>query len=134
MAAYDGFQTVWCNGMRYLIVAGVGEIMMFVGKIMIAAGTTALFYVLITFIPTIKSSIIEPVYALVVCYMFIRSLYSLFHISLLCCLWEYIQLQWIQYWHASLLMNQIMERPFMLLKSYMNLCQMMIEIDKIFMN
>ena len=68
MAAYDGFQAVWCNGMRYLIVAGVGEIMMFVGKIMIAAGSTAIFYVIITFIPSIKENIIEPIYALLVRY------------------------------------------------------------------
>lgn len=50
MAAKDGFEIVWSNGIRYLIVAGIGEIMMFVGKIMISVGTTALFYVLITFV------------------------------------------------------------------------------------
>lgn len=50
MAAKDGFEIVWSNGMRYLIVAGVGGIMMFIGRIMIAAGTTAGFYVLITFV------------------------------------------------------------------------------------
>ena len=54
MAAKDGFETVWSNGMRYLIVAGVGEIMMFIGKLMISAGTTAAFYCLITFVSTIK--------------------------------------------------------------------------------
>ena len=66
MAAKDGFEIVWSNGMRYLIVAGVGEIMMFLGKLMIAAGTTALFYVLITFVPSIKASIVEPIYMLLV--------------------------------------------------------------------
>ena len=66
MAAKDGFETVWSNGMRYLIVAGVGEIMMFLGKLMIAAGTTALFYVLITFVESIKMNIIEPIYMLLV--------------------------------------------------------------------
>ena len=50
MAAKDGFETVWSNGMRYLIVAGVGEIMMFIGKLMISAGATAAFYCMITFV------------------------------------------------------------------------------------
>ena len=66
MAAKDGFETVWSNGMRYLIVAGVGDIMMFIGKLMIAAGSTALFYCLITFVTTIKENIVEPIYLLVV--------------------------------------------------------------------
>ena len=50
MAAKDGFETVWSNGMRYLIVAGVGEIIMFVGKVLISVGATAAFYILITFV------------------------------------------------------------------------------------
>lgn len=66
MAAKDGFEIVWGNGMRYLIVAGVGGIMMFIGRIMIASGTTAAFYVLISFVPSIKAGIIEPLYLLVV--------------------------------------------------------------------
>ena len=66
MAAKDGFETVWSNGMRYLIVAGVGDMMMFIGKLMIAAGATALFYCLITFVTSIKENIIEPIYLLVV--------------------------------------------------------------------
>ena len=66
MAAKDGFEIVWCNGMRYLIVAGVGEIIMFVGKVLISVGTTAAFYCLITFVPSIKSGILEPLYLLLV--------------------------------------------------------------------
>jgi choline transporter-like protein 2/4/5 len=65
-AAKDGFETVWSNGARYLIVAGIGEIMMFFGKLFIAAGTTACFYALITFVPTIKENIVEPLYLLIV--------------------------------------------------------------------
>lgn len=49
-AAKDGFDIVWSNGMRYLIVAGVGGIMMFIGRVSIAVGTTAAFYALITFV------------------------------------------------------------------------------------
>jgi hypothetical protein len=66
MAAWDGFQAVLCNGMRYLIVAGVGKLMMFIGRILIAAGSTAAFYCLITFVPSIKANIIEPLYLLAV--------------------------------------------------------------------
>lgn len=66
MAAYDGFQVVWGNGLRYLVVAGVGEIIMFVGKVMIALGSAGCFYVLITFVPSIKENIVEPLYMLLV--------------------------------------------------------------------
>jgi len=57
-AAKDGFEIVLNNGIRYLVVAGVGKLMMFVGRILIAAGTTLAFYALITFVTSIKSNII----------------------------------------------------------------------------
>ena len=66
MAAFDGFQIVLSNGIRYLVVAGVGKLMMFLGRILIAVGTTAAFYCLITFVTTIKAGIIEPLYLLAV--------------------------------------------------------------------
>lgn len=66
MAAKDGFEIVWNNGIRYLIVAGIGQIMMFIGKIMISVGSTAAFYCLITFVEEIRSGIIEPLYLLLV--------------------------------------------------------------------
>ena len=66
MAAKDGFEIVWCNGMRYLIVAGVGELIMFIGRVMIAVGTTFAFYALITFVSSIQENILEPIYLLVV--------------------------------------------------------------------
>ena len=66
MAAKDGFEIVWSNGMRYLIVAGVGGLMMFLGRILIAVGTTLAFYCLITFVTSIKDNILEPIYLLVV--------------------------------------------------------------------
>lgn len=65
-AAKDGFDIVWSNGMRYLVVAGVGAIIMFIGRITIAAGTTGVFYALITFVASIKANILEPIYLLVV--------------------------------------------------------------------
>lgn len=66
MAALDGFSAVINNGMRYLVVAGVGKLMMFIGRILIAVGSTTAFYCLITFVPSIKSNIIEPLYLLAV--------------------------------------------------------------------
>jgi hypothetical protein len=75
MAAWDGFQAVLNNGVRYLVVAGVGKLMMFIGRILIAVGTTAAFYCLITFVTSIKSNIIEPLYLLAVL-IFICRLYS----------------------------------------------------------
>lgn len=66
MAAKDGFEIVWGNGLRYLVVGGVGAIIMFVGKVMISVGSTAAFYCIITFIPSIKAGILEPLYLLLV--------------------------------------------------------------------
>lgn len=66
MAAKDGFEIVLNNGIRYLVVAGVGKLMMFIGRILIAIGTTLAFYCLITFVPEIKANIIEPLYLLLV--------------------------------------------------------------------
>lgn len=67
-AAKDGFEIVLSNGVRYLVVAGVGALMVFIGKVLIAVGTTALFYCLITFVTSIKSGILEPLYLLLVKY------------------------------------------------------------------
>jgi hypothetical protein len=40
--------------------------MMFIGKLMIAVGTTGLFYVMITYVPQIKENILQPIYLLIV--------------------------------------------------------------------
>jgi fucose permease len=69
MAAKDGFLIVLNNGIRYLVVAGVGKLMMFIGRILIAAGTTLAFYCLITFVTSIKSNIMEPIYLLVIVFI-----------------------------------------------------------------
>ena len=65
-AAKDGFEIVWANPMRYLIVNGVGWIIMFLGKLMIAASTTVCFYLLITYVASIKANVLEPIYLLIV--------------------------------------------------------------------
>lgn len=77
-AAKDGFEIVWSNGMRYLIVAGVGALMAFVGKVMIAVGSTAGFYVLVTFVPSIKDNILEPLYLLMIIFIISFTIASLF--------------------------------------------------------
>ena len=48
-ASKDGFEIVWSNPVRYAVVGGVGEVIMFMGKILIACSTTALVYVYITY-------------------------------------------------------------------------------------
>lgn len=72
MAAYDGFNLVWSNAMRYAIVSGVGEIIMFLGKILISAGTAVAFYVLITYGKTIAKTVFEPILLIIVIFYLIQ--------------------------------------------------------------
>ena len=65
-AAFDGFDLVWSNAMRFAIVGGVGEILMFIGKIMISALTAFAFYCLITYVSSIAATIFEPILLIVV--------------------------------------------------------------------
>lgn len=78
MAAFDGFQAVINNGMRYLVVAGVGKLMMFLGRLLIAAGSTLAFYCLITFVTSIKATVIEPLYLLVIVFIISYAIGALF--------------------------------------------------------
>jgi len=57
MAAKDGFEMVWSNPLRYAVVSGIGEIIMFLGKLMIASATVAAFYAIITFDSTASTSV-----------------------------------------------------------------------------
>lgn len=66
MAAYDGFDLAWSNMLRYSVVSGVGEIIMFLGKILITAGTTLAFYCLITYVQSIAKTVLVPILLLVV--------------------------------------------------------------------
>lgn len=56
--------------MRYAIVGGVGEILMFLGKIMISAATAFAFYCLVTYVTSIAETIFEPILLLVVNFSF----------------------------------------------------------------
>lgn len=57
-AAKDGFEIAWSNPLRFAIVGGVGEIIMFLGKLMIASTTTFAFYCAITYISSIKNNVL----------------------------------------------------------------------------
>jgi predicted ribosomally synthesized peptide with SipW-like signal peptide len=49
MAAKDGFELVWSNPIRYAVVGGIGEVIMFLGKLLVAGGTTAAMYAYLTY-------------------------------------------------------------------------------------
>jgi hypothetical protein len=78
MAAKDGFEIVLNNGIRYLVVAGIGKLMMFIGRILIAVATTLAFYCLITFVISIKENIMEPLYLLVIIFLISFGIGALF--------------------------------------------------------
>jgi hypothetical protein len=64
MAAKDGFELVWSNPLRYATVGGIGEIIMFLGKMLIACGTTLAVYAFITYAGV--STVMSPLLFLVV--------------------------------------------------------------------
>jgi choline transporter-like protein 2/4/5 len=48
-SAKEGFEIVWSNPIRYAVVSGVGEVVMFLGKLLIACSTTSCVYLYITY-------------------------------------------------------------------------------------
>lgn len=66
MAAKDAFELVWSNPLRYAVVNGIGEIIMFLGKLMIASAAVAAFYAFITFYSKAASAIEQPIAMLIV--------------------------------------------------------------------
>jgi hypothetical protein len=91
-AAKDGFELVWSNGIRYTIVAGIGELMMFLGKLAIASLTCGLFYLIIMYNSSARSNVLQPIYLLIVVFimsyavgMLFMSVYSLAMDTLLAC-------------------------------------------------
>lgn len=66
MASIDGVTAILSNPARYSIVSGVGAIMMFITELLITAGATLLFYILITFKESIRNNIMEPIFMLIV--------------------------------------------------------------------
>ena len=73
-------------------MAGVGEIMMFLGKLAIAALTTGAFYLLILYNPSSRINVLQPIYLLIIVFimsyavgMLFMSVYSLAMDTLLAC-------------------------------------------------
>lgn len=66
MASIDGVTAILSNPARYSVVSGVGAIMMFITELLITAGATLLFYILITFKESIRNNIMEPIFMLIV--------------------------------------------------------------------
>lgn len=78
MAAKDGFEIAWCNPVRFAIVNGVGEIIMLLGKLMIAGATTFSFYALITFNSSIQPNVLKPIYLLILVFIIAYAVGMLF--------------------------------------------------------
>ena len=68
-ASWDGISAILSNPLRYGIVSGVGSILMFITQLLISAGATAMFYVLITFVDSIRNNILEPIFLLVIVFL-----------------------------------------------------------------
>jgi hypothetical protein len=69
MASVDGISAVLSNPLRYGIVSGVGSILTFITQLMISAGATAIFYVLITFNTTLRNNVNQPIFLLIVVFL-----------------------------------------------------------------
>jgi TM2 domain-containing membrane protein YozV len=52
--------------MRYAIVGGIGAVIMFLGKIIIASLTAFGFYLLITFVTSVRQNYLQPLYQIIV--------------------------------------------------------------------
>jgi hypothetical protein len=65
-AAKDGFELAWSNALRYAVVGGVGQVIMFLGKMIIAAITAICFYLMITYVSSIRQNYLQPFYQVIV--------------------------------------------------------------------
>ena len=65
-AAKDGFELVWSNPLRYAIVGGIGTVIMFLGKFIIASLTAFLFYILVTYVSSVRDGYLEPLWSVAV--------------------------------------------------------------------
>lgn len=65
-AAKDGFELAWSNPLRFAIVGGIGSVIMFLGKIMIAISTAFIFYLFITYVQSVRDGYAEPMLQVVV--------------------------------------------------------------------
>jgi hypothetical protein len=65
-ASIDGVTSILSNPSRYSIISGVGAIMTFITEMLIAAGGTVCFWILITFKESIRNNMLEPIFMLIV--------------------------------------------------------------------
>lgn len=91
-AAKDGFELAWSNPLRYAVVGGIGTVIMFLGKLMIAALTAFLFYLFITYVNSVSRQYAEPILAVALVFviafligMLFMAVYSVAMDSLLQC-------------------------------------------------
>lgn len=107
MASKDGFEIIWSNPLRFGVVGGVGSVIMFIGKLLIASATTAIMWAIFNY--TSWGTITSPLLPLLVICLLCRW-FSCTHGSYLYCLWLFMNWLWILYLYASLLMRQIRRR------------------------
>lgn len=69
---------VFSNVLRYSIVSGVGSILMFIGKLMIASGTAGAFYLLILYTPSIRANVLQPIYLIIIVFIMAYAVAMLF--------------------------------------------------------
>ena len=67
-AAKDGFDLAWSNVVRFAVVGGVGSVIMFIGKIMIASGAAVCFHLMITY-TSAKDSYLQPFYQVILIFI-----------------------------------------------------------------
>jgi choline transporter-like protein 2/4/5 len=91
-AAKDGFEMVFSNAIRYAIVSGVGSILMFIGKLLIALATAGCFYLLILYYPGARVNVLQPIYLVILVFIMayavgilFMTVYSLAMDTLLAC-------------------------------------------------
>lgn len=90
MASKDGFEIIWSNPLRFAVVGGVGSIIMFIGKLLIASATTAIMWAVFnysgwgTLISPLLPLLVVFVYSWVISMLFM-SVYELAMDTLLVC-------------------------------------------------
>ena len=72
-AAKDGFELVWSNPIRFAVVGGIGTVIMFLGKLIIASATAFVFYVFITYNQSVRENYVEPIFQVIVLLASFRS-------------------------------------------------------------
>ena len=68
-SSYDAVAMILTNPARYTITTGLGEILMFITKLLVAGLTTFIFYLVITFVTDVKQNIQEPIYLLILVFI-----------------------------------------------------------------